>query len=89
MKTITSTPLKTFTPTPIPTLGTTPSPAPASTPAPAKTWAQYNRYCSGCHGTSYQGASAALIQTGINIIPDMSSLKTLTAAQIAAIAAGQ
>lgn len=83
VKTITPTPIQTYTPTPLPTLPTTPA------PAPAKTWALYNQYCSGCHGTSKQGASAALIQTGINSISAMSSLKSLSAAQIAAIAAGQ
>jgi mono/diheme cytochrome c family protein len=79
--TITPTPIQTFTPTPVPTLNTA--------PAPAKTWATYNQYCSGCHGTSKQGSSVAAIQTGIsNNSGGMGSLKSLTAAQLTAIAAG-
>jgi mono/diheme cytochrome c family protein len=86
VKTMTPTPIKTFTPTPVPTLNTTP-PA-ASTPT--KTWALYNKYCSGCHGTSKQGSSASSIQAAINSnTGGMGSLKSLIAAQIAAIAAGQ
>jgi hypothetical protein len=55
-----------------------------------KTWSLYNQYCSGCHGTSKQGKSASAIQNAINSnTGGMGSLKSLTAAQISAIAAGQ
>lgn len=76
-----------------PTTAVTPAPAPTPTTTPApttQTWALYNQYCSGCHGTSKQGAAAATIQNAINTnIGGMGSLKSLTAAQISALAAGQ
>ena len=75
------------TPTPRPT--STPTPIPAPTPAPTKTWSMYNTYCAGCHGKSYQGKSASAIQSAINSFSAMSGLKSLNAAQITAIAAGQ
>jgi mono/diheme cytochrome c family protein len=84
LPTFTPTPVKTFTPTPVPTLSTAPAPTPA-----AKTWAQYNQYCAGCHGASMQGSSAATIQSAINNVMQMGALKSLTPAQISAIAAGQ
>ena len=72
----------------------------ASTSAPAIDGAAlYTQYCSGCHGalgsSAYQGASAALITSGIANIGTMNSkfnatsgsLIKLTADQIAAIAA--
>jgi mono/diheme cytochrome c family protein len=50
--------------------------------------ALYNQYCSGCHGTSKKGSSAAAIQAAINAnTGGMGSLSTLTPDQIAAIAA--
>lgn len=89
IQTYTPTPVKTYSPSSLPTLNTSPAPAPTPAPAPVKSWALYNQYCAGCHGIAKQGASAALIQTGINTISAMSSLSSLTAAQVAAIAAGQ
>ena len=78
------------TPTPVPPTPTPVPPTPTPTPTPpAQTWAMYNQYCSGCHGTSKQGKSAATIQNAINSLSAMSSLKSLTSAQVAAIAAGQ
>jgi len=76
-------------PAPAPTPAPAPVPAPAPAPAPAKTWALYNQYCSGCHGSSKQGASASSIQSAINSNKGgMGSIK-LTAAQLSALAAGQ
>ncbi len=52
--------------------------------------ALYGQYCAGCHGplatSSKLGRSASQIQDAINSIPMMSSLKSLTTAQINAIA---
>jgi mono/diheme cytochrome c family protein len=73
-------------PVPVPV----PTPAPAPTPPPALTWATYNTYCSGCHGTAKHGKTAAQTQAAITANRGgMGSLKTLSAATIAAIAAGQ
>jgi mono/diheme cytochrome c family protein len=51
----------------------------------------YNNYCSGCHGplatSAKSGATAAMIQTGISTVSQMSSLSSLTTTQIQAIAA--
>jgi hypothetical protein len=64
--------------------------ATATTSTPAPTWALYNQYCSGCHGTSKQGRPVSAIQTAIgNNTGGMGSLSSLTSAQITAIAAGQ
>jgi hypothetical protein len=53
--------------------------------------ALYTQYCAGCHGalasSSKKGATATQIQSAINGVGAMSSLKTLTSAQIQAIAA--
>jgi hypothetical protein len=50
--------------------------------------ALYTTYCSGCHGTSKKGSSAANIQGAIDSNRGgMGSLSFLTAAQVAAIAA--
>ena len=50
--------------------------------------ALYAQYCAGCHGTSKKGRSASAIQGAIdNNTGGMGSLSSLTAAQIAAIAA--
>ena len=89
VSTITSTPIQPYTPPPVPTLSPTPTPATAPAAATAKTWALYDQFCTGCHGTSKQGATAAAIQAAIKSFSQMSPLSTLTAAQIAAIAAGQ
>ncbi|HSN13200.1 MAG TPA: hypothetical protein VLT61_01115 [Anaeromyxobacteraceae bacterium] len=54
--------------------------------APIDGKALYTQYCSGCHGTSKQTATAAAIQNAINSnIGGMGSLKFLTPEQIAAI----
>ena len=84
------TPAPTPKPTPAPTPAPTPKPTPAPTPAPAKTWALYNASCAGCHGSSKQGASASTTQSAINNnLGGMGFLKTLTSAQVTALAAGQ
>jgi len=76
-------------PVPAPAPAPKPTPAPAPAPAPVKTWALYNQYCSGCHGSGKQGASASSIQSAINSNKGgMGSIK-LTAAQLSALAAGQ
>ncbi len=50
--------------------------------------ALYTQYCSGCHGSSKKGSSVTAITDAINNnVGGMGSLKTLTAAQIAAISA--
>ncbi len=54
-----------------------------------KTWSLYNQYCAGCHGTSKEGVSASTIENAIATVSAMSSLKSLTTAQITALAAGQ
>jgi len=60
--------------------------ATVATPPPATDGtALYNQYCSGCHGTSMKGKSASTIQSAINSVGQMSSLKSLTSAQIQAI----
>ena len=65
---------------------TTPNPIPSTDGA-----ALYASYCASCHGplasSTKLGATANLIQTGINTISNMSSLSSLTSAQIQAIAA--
>jgi mono/diheme cytochrome c family protein len=75
------------TTTTMPTTTTTP---PASTPTPIDGTSLYAADCAGCHGplasSTKLGASAALIQTGISTIGAMSSLSSLTPAQIQAIA---
>ena len=52
--------------------------------------ALYTQYCAGCHGNGKKGSSASSIQTAINNnVGGMgsASLRALTAAQVAAIAA--
>jgi hypothetical protein len=53
--------------------------------------ALYTQYCAGCHGplasSSKAGRTATQIQAAINSVGSMSSLKTLTSAQVQAIAA--
>ncbi|MEO8876191.1 MAG: c-type cytochrome [Polyangiaceae bacterium] len=50
--------------------------------------ALYAQYCSSCHGDKMKGSSAAAIKKAIDgNVGKMGSLKTLTPAQIAAIAA--
>jgi fibronectin type 3 domain-containing protein len=66
--------------------------ATTSTPAPAFDGAAfYTSNCAGCHGalgsSDYQGASSAMISTGISVVSAMKKFATLTAAQIDAIAA--
>lgn len=54
--------------------------------APIDGKAVYTQYCSGCHGTSKQTATASAIQAAIDQNKGgMGSLSFLTAAQIAAI----
>jgi mono/diheme cytochrome c family protein len=64
---------------------TTPNPTPSTNGATL-----YASYCSSCHGSlassTKLGATATQIQTGISTISNMSSLSTLTSAQIQAIA---
>ncbi|MEQ1636111.1 MAG: hypothetical protein ABL903_05415 [Methylococcales bacterium] len=93
--TATPTPTKvppTATPSPTPTA--TPSPTPTATPSPTPPpldgAALYTTNCAGCHGTSKKGSSASSIQSAINSNKGgMGSLKGLTSAEIAAIAAAK
>ena len=85
----TPTPRPTATPAPTATPRPTATPVPTPTPAPVKTWALYNANCSGCHGSSKQGASASTIQSAINNnLGGMGSLSRLSAAQLTSLAAG-
>jgi fibronectin type 3 domain-containing protein len=66
--------------------------ATTATPAPAFDGAAfYTSNCAGCHGplgsSDYQGATSAMISTGISVVSAMKKFATLTAAQIDAIAA--
>jgi mono/diheme cytochrome c family protein len=65
--------------------GTTTTPPPSTDGA-----ALYTQYCAGCHGalasSSKKGATATQIQNAINSVGAMSSLKSLTSAQVQAIA---
>jgi mono/diheme cytochrome c family protein len=80
------------TPKPKPTPAPTPTPTPTPTPVPGTIdgAALYNSNCSGCHGalasSSKKGRSASQIQSAINGVGSMSGLKSLTSAQVAAIA---
>ena len=65
-----------------------------SAPASAEGIALYNTNCAGCHGvlatSSKKGITVTRLQTAISAnIGGMGSLKSLTAAQISALAAGQ
>ncbi|HEY4743888.1 MAG TPA: fibronectin type III domain-containing protein, partial [Desulfuromonadaceae bacterium] len=65
--------------------------ATATTAAPVLDGAAlYAQYCASCHGalasSTKQGRTAAQIQSAINTLPYMSSLSTLTPAQVQAIA---
>ncbi len=70
----------------------TPTPAPVPSPVPVSIdgAALYNSNCSGCHGplasSSKRGSSASTIQGAINGVGSMSGMKSLTAAQVQAIA---
>ncbi len=77
--------------TPVPT----PVPTPSPTPAPTAGSALFAASCQGCHGVNgagtsiapgIQGASASDIREAINEVPVMSGLKSLTNADIQAIA---
>ncbi|MEQ1636112.1 MAG: c-type cytochrome [Methylococcales bacterium] len=94
----TATPAPTPTATPAPTPTATPAPTPTATPAPTPApldgAALYTDNCSGCHkpGTaqSKKGKSAAAISAAISgNVGGMGFLSTLSAAEIAAIAASQ
>jgi mono/diheme cytochrome c family protein len=59
------------------------------TPTPTKTWALYNTYCSGCHGSSKQGKSVSAIQSAIAANTGGMGSISLSATQLSSLAAGQ
>ncbi|MBT1072183.1 hypothetical protein [Pelotalea chapellei] len=63
--------------------------ASAGSAASAQSWSLYNQSCFACHGISKQGKSPFAIQNAVNNVVSMSSMKSLAAGQIAAIAAGR